>query len=117
VFVHGVRHQRHGRYVVVAPQATFDVGREITAVVDLRFLGADDSPAALGLHPAHGGKPTRHAVAERVAVGHLVKAVGRGDRTDRDGFKQNVEGRGHHVAPSRRVAVVLGGQRGSREHR
>ncbi len=91
VLVHRLRHQRHGRDVAVVPQAAFDVRRQVAGVVDLHFLGADDAPAALGLHPAHGGSAPRHAVAHAIAVRHLVEAVRRGDRTDLHRLKQTIE--------------------------
>jgi hypothetical protein len=43
--------------------------------MDFRFLRAYHTPASRSLHAAHLGHALRHAVAESVTVGHLIKTV------------------------------------------
>ncbi|MNT93799.1 hypothetical protein D3C72_2353570 [compost metagenome] len=54
------------------------------------LLGADDRPAAFGLHAAHMGQRRRVAITHAVAVRHLVEAVAGGHRTDLHRLEQHV---------------------------
>jgi hypothetical protein len=86
--VDGIGLQRQGRDIVIAPQPALEVRRQIAAGMDLDFFGADHAPAALGLEAAHGRQRARHAMAEAVAVRHLVEAIGRGHRPDADRLEE-----------------------------
>ena len=101
------------RNVLIAPEAEFDIGRDIGAVVDLHHLGADHGPAALGLHAAHGGQRRGVAIAHAVAVRHLVEAVPRRHGADAHGLEENVVAgiAGHG---SLRFRMSLAGRPGSR---
>ena len=63
--------------------------------MDLDFLGAYHAPAAFGLDAAHGGMSARIAITKSVAMRHLVKTIGSGDRADLNGLKEQGKGRGH----------------------
>ena len=56
----------------------------------LDLFGADDAPAALGLHPAHGGVTLRSDMTHAVAMGNLEEAILRDDRPDADRLEQNI---------------------------
>src|SRR3546814_20800443 len=68
------------RQVLVVPDAVLDEGPHLGGGMDLRLLGGDHGPAALRLHPAHGGGGGRVAVAHAAAVRPLVGAFAGGDR-------------------------------------
>jgi hypothetical protein len=101
VLVNGLDHELMGGQVVVTPQAALDVRHQVASVVDLDLFGADHAPAAFGFHAAHGGQGPGHAVAEAVAVRHLVEAVGGRHRAYGDGFEEDGEGIGHGVCSLR----------------
>src|SRR3546814_1221372 len=55
VRVHRLGQRLQVRQVLVVPDAVLDEGRHLGGGMDLRLLGGDHGPAALRLHPAHGG--------------------------------------------------------------
>ena len=67
--------------------------------MNFRFFSADDSPAALGFHAAHGGKSLGHTPAKAVAMRHLIKTVWRGDGSKLDRLKKDIVTRGHGRVP------------------
>ena len=78
--VNSVRDPGQRGQVTVVPQAQLDKGRDVGARVDLHLLGADDSPAALGLDVAHGRLRGGITVTHAVAVRHLEEPVLRANR-------------------------------------
>ena len=101
-----IRDPREHRDVAVVPEPELDVGGDVRGVMDLDLLGADHRPAPLRLDPAHPSERGRVAVPHSVAVRHLVEAVLRGHRADRDRLEEHVVARiapcisGHHRPPA-----------------
>ena len=99
-----------GREVLLVPEASLDVRRDLGGGVDLHLLGRDDRPAALGLDPAHRRERRRVAVAHPVAVRHLEEPVACDDRPDRHRLEQHVEaGVARHGAMLRTSALRVAG--------
>src|SRR3546814_13046201 len=71
VRVHRLGQRLQVRQVLGVPDAVLDEGRDLGGGMDLRLLGADDGPAALRLHAAHGGAGGRVAVAHANTVRHM----------------------------------------------
>ena len=55
--------------VIVLPQRSLDLRRDVAGRVDFCFFGADDSPAAFRLHPARRGHGVGESAAHAIAVG------------------------------------------------
>ena len=75
VLVHGVDQEAELFRVAVVPDPRLAVRRGVGGGVDRTLLGADDAPAALGLHAPVRGIAVGHVVAVGVAMRHLVEAV------------------------------------------
>ena len=61
------------------------------------------TPAALGFNAAHARQSLRHAVAETVAMRHLIKPVRSSHRTDPNRFEEYVVGVTHGMVPYQRL--------------
>ncbi len=96
VGVHLVDEEGVRRDVLVVPDPSLDEAADVRALVELHLLGADDRPAALGLHPAHHGVRCRVAIAHPVAVRHLEEAVPGRHRADPHRLEQDVVARVAH---------------------
>ena len=83
-------HAGEDRDIAVVPEPALDQGRQVAGRMDVGLLCADHSPAALGLHRAHGDHRTRKDDAHAVAVRHLEEAVLGDDRADADRVEQDV---------------------------
>ena len=93
VLVDRVDSQALQRDVIVMPQVQRREGVEFGAGRDLDDLRRDDAPTAFGLDAPHARDSVRGDVAGAVAMGHLVKAVGRRDRADFDLLEEYVVAR------------------------
>ena len=91
--VHGLGHQGQRRDIAIVPQPAFEVGRDITRMVDFHFLGRNYRPAAFRLHAAHCGQRTRVAMPHAVAMGYLIESVAGGDRSDFHRLEEDVVAR------------------------
>jgi len=76
--------------VLVVPQRGRGKRGIVGAGVDRTILRAHHPPATLRLGFAHGRHGVGVVKAHPSAMGDLIKAIGCGDRPDRDGFKEDV---------------------------
>ena len=107
VLVHRLAHQRVVRDVVVVPQPRLDERRHVAGGMDLALLGRDHRPAALRLHPAHGGMGVGMRMPHAVAMRHLEEPVLGGDRPDADRLEQDVVTRiARHGSPQKRSSQI-----------
>ena len=88
--VHGLDHLFMDRHVVIVPHAALKIRRELGGMVYLNLFGTHHSPAAFGLHAAHGGHRLRVTVAHAAAVRYLVKTIASGDGAYLDGLEKYV---------------------------
>jgi hypothetical protein len=77
--------------VTIIPQAAFDVGSKIAAVVDLDFFGANHTPTAFSFDAPHGGQRPRQSEAHAIAVRYLKKTVWGSDRANLNRLKKDIE--------------------------
>jgi hypothetical protein len=108
VTVYGIHHQRVDLYVFIVPQATVWQRRIIGTWVNGTIAGIDDTPTPLGPRFAHGRTRVWHLVAGSERVGRAVEAIGRCNRPNLDGFKEDiVTGISTHAAYFSIVVLVL----------
>ena len=90
MFVHRVGRQPMLRDVALIPQAPLDKRAQFGAGMNFDFLGANHTPAALGLDRAVSGLGTRTQMPEHVTMRHLVKTIGCRHRADFNRLEQYV---------------------------
>ena len=80
-------------HVPLVPEARHAIGAVVGARVDGAVFGIDHAPAALGLDLAEAPQAAGKIDAHAGAMGHLVEAIGRGDRADAQRLEQKVVAR------------------------